>query len=222
MNASIIREDTHTSAVMKSFLAISPMEIRSDLGVLEDRADGWRSLENTFQNSRNDDPDEMARSFHRRLLLGVHLTRVSMLPKDLILFIVTLTAHEIAELACSAASGRGQLFQLSEELERLEELGDWDHTSADVVLSDSLIERIHDSVFLEVLHRYGLRKPARLYEEKRAIYDICCEVGRRLVTGNPVSREEHEASVRRIRSLHGSKSAEIFVSRLARNDLLPD
>ena len=59
-------------------------------------------------------------------------------------------------------------------------------------------------------------------EEKRAAYDIRCEVGRRLITGNPVSREEHEASVSRIRSLHGSKCAEDFVSRLARHDLLPD
>jgi len=207
---------------MKAFLAISPLEIKSDLRSLEDRADEWRSLENSFQDSEDGNPEEIARSFHRQLLLGVNLTRVSMLPRDLVLFIVTLTAHEIAELACSAASGRGRLLELRAVIERLEESGEWDETTADVVLSDSLIERVHDSVFLEVLHRYGLSQPARLYEEKRATYDICCEVGRRLITGNPVSQKEHEAAVARIRSLHGAKSADKFVSRLACNDLLPD
>ena len=58
----------------------------------------------------------------------------------------------------------------------------------------------------------------RLYEMDRAMYDICCEVGRRLV--NPVpSGIEHNEAAADIRARYGPEFMDEFQRRLCKNGL---
>lgn len=220
--ANFIHEKiSETSSILTFFFGISPARIIADLSELDSEGENLRQQECESRNQSEFSAQEAGETFHRRLLLGARMVRTSKLSRDLILFAATITAHEIAELSCSEASGRGQLQGLCEILEDDDGTGSYEDISAAIFMSDSLIERIQDSIFLEVLKRYELESIAMLFENNRPLFEIRCEVGRRLLMKDLVDVREHKETVARFREVHGLKFAQEFLRRLRHHDILP-
>lgn len=169
------------SAILRIFLDISPQRVKREIEDLESKAKQLRSLERNFGRRTWPTAGEMAESFHRRLLLGKRVTLKSQLHPDLILFSATVSAHRIAELSCSVATGKGRLSELAGVFEVLEKSGELDSKAPDVLLSNQLLEQIHDSVFLEILRRYDLNEYGRIFEDNRPLYEMRFGAGRSLI-----------------------------------------
>ena len=73
------------------FLAIRPERIIADIGNVEDSVLSLLESEKITAESESVLLAEEAESWHRRMLLSVHMDRYSSLPKDLRLFYATLT-----------------------------------------------------------------------------------------------------------------------------------
>ena len=175
------------SEILKAFFGISPQRVEREIEDLESMAGLLRSLERDFARVTWPTARDLAESFHRRLLLGKKVTLKSQLPPDLILFSATVSAHRIAELSCSLATGRGRLSELAGHFEILEESGELDGKAPDVLLSNELLEKIHDSVFLEILHRYDLGEYGQIFEKDRPLYEMRFDRGRCLIDGSLTS-----------------------------------
>ncbi len=171
------------SEILRAFFGISPQRIERDFDALESKVSQFRSLEREFEPGPCPTARDLAETIHRHFLLGKKVTIRSQLPPDLILFSATVSAHRIAELSCSVATGKGRLSELAGLFEILEKSGELDGKAPDVLLSNELLEQIHDSVFLEILRRYDLNEYGRIFEEDRSLYEMRFEAGRRLVDG---------------------------------------
>ena len=205
------------SEILRAFFGISPQRIEREIDDLESKVSQFRSLEREFGRVTWPAAGALAESFHRRLLLGKKVTLKSQLPPDLILFSATVSAHRIAELSCSVATDRGRLSELAGLFEILEETGAFDDGAPDVLLSNELLEKIHDSVFLEILRRYDLNGCGRIFEEDRPLYEMRFEVGRRLADGSLFGCSDHENTVSSFRDLYGPKLVKEFLGRLKRH-----
>ena len=134
---------------------------------------------------------DLARSYHRRMLLGVGMVENSTLPKYLIFFSATLPAHEIAEMACGVACESGRLLEIQELLAQYE----WNDASNDgegaclEQEGEMVLSRISDTILTHVLRSYGHDDFVSCYEGNRGAYHRRCEVGRNLI----VSRGSHNA-----------------------------
>lgn len=224
MRITLKIEEPIFSEVLRDFFAMSPSQVRKDLEKLRNfdgRKEALRELEKILTREGYRTSGEMVDSFHRRLLLAAAMNRTSKLPDDLLLFSATVTAHEIAEMSCSAATGTGVLGVLAEVFECRDYLDGSAQKNAEVTFSDQMLNRINDSVFLEVLSRYGLERYGEIFERNRALYDIRWEVGRLLVSGISNDQQDHFATVARLRELYGPKAVHEFLSRLKKHDLLP-
>lgn len=209
------------SDVLQAFLGIPPRRIKEGLLEVESCGAGLRKLERSYFSTRGGTPESEGESYHRRLLLGKKMSLSSRLPADLVLFSATVTAHEIAELSCSAATGTGMLSNLTRQLDDWKEEGDEMTYSSVILQSEALLERVHDSVFLEILRRYELEGYGRLFEKNRPLYEVRFEVGRRLVDASLVNDTDHQITVEKFRNLYGPELVEKFLARLKRHSLIP-
>ena len=210
------------SDLLSSLLGISQERINLELEGLGENEAKWRAQEREFLRGTRQRPQDEAESYHRRLLLGNKMNQFSKLPSDLILFAVTVTAHQIGELACCVSSGKGGLKELALRFESFEQAENLDYHSSEILQSDQMLEKIHDSVFLSILDRYDLKKYGLLYEENRPLYEIRFEVGRRLVTPDSFDPSGHKDSVTKFRNLYGPKLVQEFLRRLKRHSLIPN
>lgn len=217
---TITTNEAMASEALKAFFGIAPDQIRRDLVSTAHDPTPHRVDERKFRESFKGSSCDLGASFHRRLLLAARMGRVSKLPSDLILFAVTVTVHEIAELACTASSGRGQLGEICKLTEQHGDLDDLSEERGDAQSSDQLISRIHDSVFLEVLKRYGLERYAIVYERNRALYEVRFEVGRRLACRDSFDPRQTPNPVERFREEYGLPIAQEFLRRLLRHNLV--
>lgn len=139
---------------------------------------------------------DLARSYHRRMLLGVGMVENSTLPKYLIFFSATLPAHEIAEMACGVACESGRLLEIQELLAQYE----WNDASNDgegaclEQEGEMVLSRISDTILTHVLRSYGHDDFVSCYEGNRGAYHRRCEVGRNLIVSRG-SRNAIEPSV---------------------------
>ena len=134
---------------------------------------------------------DLAKSYHRRMLLGVGMVENSTLPKALIFFSASLPAHEIAEMACGVACESGRLLEIQELLAQYE-WNDAPNNGEESCLEqegEMVLSRISDTVLTHVLRSYGHDDFVSCYEGNRAVYHRRCEVGRNLI----VSRGSHNA-----------------------------
>ena len=221
MKRRVHKDKSMDYQVLKAFFAIRPCRISSDLGSLSSLRSTLRAQEKFFSENGWETSGQIVESFHRRLLLSYEMSRVSKLPRDLVLFSATLTAHEIAELSCAASTGSGMLGELAGMAELREDSGQAEEVKERAVLSARLFDRIHDAVFLEVLERYGMRKYALIFEQNRPLYEIRCEVGRRLLSPDLVDKKEHLETLARFRMLFGPGVVQEFLRRLRQRDILP-
>ena len=134
---------------------------------------------------------DLAKSYHRRMLIGVGMVDNSTLPKYLVFFSATLPAHEIAEMACGVACESGRLLEIQELLAKYE----GNDASNDVERScleqegEMVLSRISDTLLTHVLKSYGHDDFVSCYEGNSAVYHRRCEIGRDLI----VSRGSHNA-----------------------------
>ena len=143
--------------------------------------------------------------------------RSSRLPADLILFLSTQMAHEVAEMSCAAATGKGQL---SEFAQIFEGSGcEFYFEESLVKESDRLLTQIHDMVV--VLKRYQLPRYAARFEQNRPLYEIRFEVGRCLVVPDLVGRSEHLEILEQYQNDYCPDIVREFLRRLEKHDLLP-
>lgn len=139
---------------------------------------------------------DLARSYHRRMLLGVGMVENSTLPKYLIFFSATLPAHEIAEMACGVACESGRLLEIQELLAQYE----WNDASNDgegaclEQEGEMVLSRISDTILTHVLRSYGHDDFVSCYEGNRGAYHRRCELGRNLIVSRG-SRNAIEPSV---------------------------
>lgn len=216
MHTLITRDQSIGNQILKGFFAILPSRIAADFDSLASSKKLLREEEKSFRSRRWSDPGEVVESLHRRLLLGSESSRNSSLPGDLLLFSATLAAHEIACLSCSVSTGSGVLRDLAGMIESAE-----DGKEEKIRLSETLFEQIHDSVFVEVLERYAMKKYAVIFESNRPLYEIRSEVGRRLIMGGVMNEKECDEVVQKFRTLYGPEFAEEFLRRLRKHNLLP-
>ena len=128
-------------------------------------------------------------------------------------------AHEVAEMSCAAATGKGQL---SEFAQVFEGSGcEFYFEESLVKESDRLLTQIHDMVVVEVLKRYQLPKFAALFEQNRPLYEIRFEVGCRLVVPDLVGRSEHLKILEQYQNDYCPDIVPEFLRRLEKHDLLP-
>lgn len=131
---------------------------------------------------------EFARSYHRRMLIGVGMVENSTLAKDLVFFSATLPAHEIAEMACGVACESGRLLEIQELLAQHE----WNDASNDGEAScleqegEMVLSRISDTILTYVLRSYGHDDFVSCYEKNREVYHRRCEIGRNLIVSRGV------------------------------------
>lgn len=190
---------------------------------MNDSAVQMRIDEKKFRRKRTSEIgiDELARSYHRRLVLGCQMVELSRLPKELILFSVTLPAFEIAEMACGISCEQGELLKLGKVVMGCEESGVFAGYESAVEKSESILSDIHDTMFVNVLERYGHSDIVHLFEKKRPLFDLKVEVGRRLVSPHSVEREEAKKIEADFRQKFGPEFVEEFNRRLEKHDLLP-
>ena len=222
MKGTTINDESMASQVLKDFFAILPCHISKGFRSLKTRKCDFREQEDSFRLNGWETSGQIVESFHRRLLLSSEMSRNSKLPGDLVLFSATLTAHEIAELSCAASTGSGMLKKLVGMEESLADSGQPEGAKERAVLSERLFDQIHDAVFLEVLDRYGMRKYAQIFEKNRPLYEIRCEVGRRLLSPDLVDKKEHLETLTRFRLLYGPEFVQEFLRRLDKYDILPN
>lgn len=188
---------------------------------MDQRAPLLRSAEKKFRRKFTYDvtPEEVAMSFHRRFLLGVQMKEVSKLPSELVLFSITLPAYEIGELACSVASGAGDLLKLGDFLAECEESGQFDGYQAAVGKSEGLLTGVHDTMFVSALTRYGQTGLISLFENNRPLFDLCQEVGRRLVSPDLVGPDERAFIKEDFLVKYGPEFLQEFTRRLVQRGL---
>ena len=139
---------------------------------------------------------DLAKSYHRRMLIGVGMVENSTLPKNLVFFSATLPAHEVAEMACGVACESGRLLEIQELLAQYE----WNDASNDVEGScleqegEMVLSRISDTILTHVLRSYGHDDFVSCYEGNRSAYHRRCEIGRNLIVSQG-SRNAVESSV---------------------------
>lgn len=217
----ISSEESDLSVVLKSFFSIPLVDIEGDLERVSEDAVLLRSAEKKFRRRRLSDvkPSEIAVSYHRRFLLGVQMVEVSMLPKELILFAVSLPAYEIAEMACGISCDQGALRELGEIVFECEESGVLAGYDQAVCRSEEILNRIHDTMFLNALERYGLTEVIDLYENDRPSFELQVEVGRRLVSPDLVDLAEHQKFEAEFLRDFGPEFLQEFMRRLESHGL---
>jgi len=126
---------------------------------------------------------DLARSYHRRMLIGVGMVENSTLPKDLVFFAATLPAHEIAEMACGVACESGRLLEIQELLAQDEgnDASNVKETSCLEQEGEMVLSRISDTILTFVLRSYGHDDFVSCYEGKRAVYHRRCKLGRKMI-----------------------------------------
>ncbi|MGC6567892.1 MAG: hypothetical protein ACON38_20040 [Akkermansiaceae bacterium] len=219
---NVSSEGSRSSSVLKALYSISDEELREDFESLNDQAIQLRIDEKKFRRlseSQVSDKD-LARSYHRRLLLGCHMEEFSKLPKELILFSVTLPAFEIAEMACGVSCERGELLKLGQVVMGCEESGIFDGYDSAVAKSDAILTKIHDTMFVNVLERYGHAEIVRLFETKRPLFELKIEVGRRLVSPHSIEKEEALKIEADFREKFGPEFVTELNRRLEQHDLV--
>ena len=194
------------SDTFRAFFAISQERIDADLEQAQESSDTLRQEERDHLNLHPSliSAESLAFSYHRRLLQGCVSLEQSRLPRDLLIYSLTLPAHQIAELACTVACRSGRLAELSVEMKKLSEgeglggdsiwsIGEgpaaYQEASAE---SDQILDDISETIFIQVLRRYHCHEIIELIEKKRDEYEVRYEVGRRLV--HPDLAENTEAN----------------------------
>lgn len=219
MNLTWNNQSIDASDVLRRLFGIDADRIGDDLALAKGNVFEFRRQERSIRKQSRISSNELVKSFHLRLLIASQMSESSRLPADLILFSSTQTAHEIAEMCCAVATGKGQLRQSAQVFEE----SGHENSIKDplVVQSERLLARIHDTVVGEVLKRYHLTSYAHLFEENRPLYEIRFEVGRRLIVPDLVSREEHFEILEQYQEDYGSDIVREFLRRLEKHDLLP-
>lgn len=132
---------------------------------------------------------DLARSYHRRMLIGIGMVEYSTLPRYLVFFSATLPAHEIAEMACGVACESGRLLEIQELLAQYECNDASNDGSFLEQEGEMLLSRISDTILTYVLRSYGHDDFASCYEGNCTEYHRRCEIGKNLI----VSRGSHNA-----------------------------
>ena len=180
------------SEVLSAFFELigEGVEIEEEFAV--EMMDGLRQEERHYvARGGEGNARDLAKSYHRRMLIGVGMVENSTLPKEFILFSATLPAHEIADIACGVACESGRLFEIQELLAQYE----WDDTLAEEERScleeegEMILCRIFDTILTYVLQLYGHGDFVSFYEENKAVYHRRCENGRSLI----ISKENQGA-----------------------------
>ena len=208
-----------TSDVLSGLFDIDEDQIRKDLASTEGRVSLLRVEERSVRSRNRVSLGIFVDSIHRRLLIASQMFKSSRLPADLVLFSSTQTAHEVAEMSCAVATGKGRLRELAWIFEESDNGPNFEDSLIEA--SVQLLEQIHDTVLVEVLRRYDLSGYAVLFEVNRPLYEIRYEVGRRLLVSDLVSRREHLETLNQYQNDYGPDIVREFLRRLEKHDLLP-
>ncbi len=172
--------------------------------------------------------EDIAASFHKRMLEGAKIWKNGWLHEDLSLVAASLPAQQIAEMACSAATRKGKLARLYREMTAIHEEHGLDEDSALqpkyrprsygllIESSEKLFRDVFSTVFVQVLDRYSLSKISQLFEQKPSVFEVRFEVGRRLLDPNSLDDIEGNKMVEQsLRDRFGENSVADLHSRLA-------
>jgi len=221
------------SRILKAFFEKSQIEIDQELSeVSVSGRSQSECLKQKFivnESLRRDlSPAELANCFHIRMLEGVSALRSPWLAEDLALVVAALPAQELAEMACSTACEHGELADIHLQMIQISEaygLADDEHwhleESPDEYVdlayrSHVMLEKIYDTVFVQILERYRLGALVVLFEQKRGEFEIRYEVGRRLLApGSVMDPLETERVANSFRSQFGEPAVAHLKSRLA-------
>jgi len=217
---------------MKDFLDQSETEISELLNEFFKRSQ--ESINSDFESSRRL-PDKaltqaehepmamLADAIHRRLIYGAVLWNKDSIDEDLALITAALPAQQIAEMACSSATGGKKLSKILDVISAADGSGNQLRDTIDervyeelVRVSDDILERIFETVFLNVLERYHLERIASLYEKSRSTFAVRYEVGRRLSQrSTEADKKADQEMADELRSRYGEESINFLNSRLA-------
>lgn len=209
-------------------LAMEPVEIDADLakyqGRMSELIEDIRSLLHRPREQRTAEVE--ARIAHLRLIQAHEFCADETLPVEVRTFYAALGAEKVAQDAGIAAFEKGSLAQLSREMEEMKqrvELTDEEawmrgEDSADyrrlAARQKETVERIEQTLIAFSLRRYGLTRPADLYENDRATFEVQREVGRILMMEGGAPPTEKELLEGYLGKRYGRDAVQRVLSRL--------
>lgn len=213
---------TDVDEVLHLLLNIPPHKITADLNSTPIEIELLRREEKSHRNANSElfTAEEIAVSYHRRLILASYAVEHSRLAADLILFFVSLPVYEIAELACTVACDKGKLAELTLLFDQAEISDDFTEFDQAAAAGDRLLTTIHDTVFVDILRRYDFHQFLNLFERNRPLYEIRNEVGRRLINPDHADEAEDQNTTAGFRAEYGPRLAQEFTRRLGQHGLL--
>lgn len=226
-------KDTLQSA-LALFLGIEDHVVQRDLaGAALAEGTLWEILrayvEGSFaEPSSSRTAEQLADAWHRQMVLAYAVADCGEIPEDIALFEAARGAERIAGLAVGRAAATGRLAELDRQLEEIEQREGLDEMArgegpqdyrAILLVREAEALRVHDTVVLHVLERYGLVRFAALLERDRMRFDVMRETGRRVLMSRPTDPSEagrySDPSDERLAEAYGSAALELLRERLA-------